>query len=132
MPPRKRSRTTTKATKVSKDSTNGTKKQHIEASHTIFVSNLNSHIKSNKMKENLYILFSSFADIIQINYPRKNLRGQGWIVVSSPEDAIKCVTKLNGFQIFDQEINVQFARKEATIIETLSKLDILENIENKE
>lgn len=124
MPPKKRTHSQkrtakdTSKTKLPKSS----KRQHVDASYTLFISNLNTHIKSNKMRENLYILFSSFADVLQLSYPRKNFRGQGWIVVSSSDDANECVEKLNGFSIFDQELSVKFARKDGEIIQTLKKI----------
>lgn len=98
------------------------KRQKSDASYTLYVSNLNTHIKSKKMKENLFILFSAFADVLQINYPLKNYRGQGWIVVSSPNSAAVCIEKLNGFNIFDKEVHVKLSRNESKLIETLEKL----------
>ncbi|TID31401.1 hypothetical protein CANINC_000030 [Pichia inconspicua] len=94
----------------------GNKRQKCESAYTLYVSNLNTHIKPSKMKENLFILFSAFADVIQIRYPVKGLRGQGWIIVSSPDDAIKCIEKLNGFPFFENEIHVKQARKESILI----------------
>mgnify|MGYP003362139787 FL=1 len=75
------------------------------------------------MKENLYILFSSFADVLEIHYPRKDRRGQGWIVVSSPEEAAQCIEKLDNFQMFENQIHVNLARKDANIIGELTKLE---------
>ncbi|KAG0684325.1 U2 snRNP complex subunit msl1 [Pichia californica] len=98
------------------------KRHHTEASHTLYISNLNSKIKPSKMKENLYILFSSYADIIEINYPCKNQRGQGWVVVSSPDDADECVSKLEGFSIFDKPLNVNYAKKDSKSLQQLKRI----------
>lgn len=100
-----------------------TKRQNIGAKYTLYVTNLNSKIKPVKMKENLYILFSSFADVLEIHYPRKDRRGQGWIVVSSPEEAAQCIEKLDNFQMFENQIHVNLARKDANIIGELTKLE---------
>lgn len=133
MPPKKRSYTKVAKSKndVSK-SKNTAKRKHTEASHTLYISNLNSKIKPDKMKENLYILFASFADILEINYPKKNYRGQGWIVVTSSEDADECVTKLEGFNIFDQPIHVKRANKDSKIIEKLNNSKFTEVLKKEE
>lgn len=117
MPPRKRTRTTNNKSK----NVDSHKRQHLESKYSIFITNINSKIKSNKMKENLFILFSSFADVLQVHYPRKGYRGKAWIIVSSQTDAIECINKLNGFEIFDAKINVSLARKEGKIIDRLLK-----------
>lgn len=105
-----------KGTETSHKIEKANKRQRNESSYTLYVSNLNTHIKPNKIKENLYVLFSTFADVIMIKYPVKNFRGQGWIVVSSPDDAAECIEKLNGFSFFENEIHVKHARKESNLI----------------
>lgn len=123
MPPRKRAYPGTgKPGKATKSKENA-KRQHTEASHTLYLSNLNTKIKPHRMKENLYVLFTSFADVLEINYPRKNFRGQGWIVVTSPDDANECLAKLEGFDFFDQPLHVRYARKDSNIIHSLKKLE---------
>lgn len=122
MGPKKRTHTVVQNGAGPKNPKNA-KRQRVDALYTIYVSNLNTHIKARKMKANLYILFSSFADVVEINYPRKNLRGQGWIVVSSPRDAVECVEKINGSTVFNNVINLQFARKDSNIINELNRLD---------
>lgn len=105
------------------------KRQHTEASYTLYLSNLNTNIKPTKIKENLYILFSSFADILEINYPRKSYRGQGWIVVTSQDDATECISKLQDFNFFEQPLRIKYAKKESKIINILnSRLENSENI----
>lgn len=117
MPPKRKN---TASENNNKD-TDNVKRQKGEASYTLYITNLNTHIKPKKMKENLYVLFTAFADVLHINYPIKNHRGQSWISVSSSDNAIDCVEKLNGFKIFDHEITVKVARKDSKLIETLSK-----------
>lgn len=119
MPPKKRSYS--KITKPGKaaNSKENAKRQHTEASYTLYLSNLNTKIKPRKMKENLFVLFTSFADVLEINYPRRNLRGQGWVVVTSPDDARECLSKLEGFDFFDQPLHVKYARKDSKIVHDL-------------
>lgn len=126
MPPRKRthqsSQTDEKITTTTTPKTRNTRKrQRLDASNTLYLTNLNSDIKPIKMRENLYILFSSFADILKLSYPRKNYRGQAWIVVGSADEAKECIEKLDGFQIFDKTLTVKVARKDSKIVDILSK-----------
>lgn len=125
MPPRKRTRTTNKSKHVSSN-----KRQHLDSKYSMYIANLNSKIKSNKMKENLFFLFSSFADVLQIHYPRKGYRGQAWVIVSCQDDVNQCIDKFNGFEIFGTKINVSLARKEGKIIEKLLKAETKEGEEN--
>lgn len=122
MPPRKRAHSGTRKPGKAPKSKENAKRQHTEASHTLYLSNLNTKIKPHRMKENLYVLFASFADVLEINYPRKNFRGQGWIVVTSPDDASECLSKLEGFDFFDQPLHVRYARKDSNIISSLKSL----------
>lgn len=118
-----------KTSKIKTTVKKNVKRQHTEASYTLYLSNLNSKIKPTKIKENLYILFASFADILEINYPRKNYRGQGWIVVTSQEDATECISKLQGFNFFEQSLRIRYAKKDSKIINILnSRLDNSEEI----
>ncbi|GMM29471.1 U2 snRNP complex subunit [Martiniozyma asiatica (nom. inval.)] len=96
------------------------KRQHLTPSHTLFVANLDTHIGVERMKTNLFLLFSTYTDVIEIQYPKKGFPGQGWVVVSSVEDAHNIIKELDGFEYFDKPLRVQFARKESHLIDKLT------------
>lgn len=99
-------------------STQPSKRKHIQPSHTIHISNLNSKINKKKLIENLYILLSSFADVIQIKYSPKH-RGQVWAVIASDIDAKACIDQFDGFQFFDKKIELSYAQNESKLIDKL-------------
>lgn len=100
------------------NSSQPSKKQHLQSSYTLYISNLNSKINKSKLIENLYILLSSFADVIQISHSGK-FRGQVWVAVSSSHDALQCIENLNGFNIFDKDMKISMAEKESKLINNL-------------
>lgn len=121
MPPRKR-------VQLGRTSEQKLKRTHLEKpsfpppdpSHTLYITNLNTHITATKLKQNLYILFSTYADVIKIHYPRKGYRGQGWVVFSSADEAAACLSKLEGVTIFERDMRLQWARHESSVIKTIT------------
>jgi hypothetical protein len=134
MPPKKRAISNVVNKSNAKRAPKRAKRQHTEATYTLHVANLNTHIKAAKMKENLLILFSAVADVIEIHYPRKGLPGQSWVVLSSPDEANECIKMFNGFNVFQREITISLAAKDAKVISRLQQLvnDDLVNETKKE
>ncbi|OWB86665.1 hypothetical protein B5S33_g5373 [[Candida] boidinii] len=88
------------------------------ASHTLYVRNLDDKIPILKMKQNLYILFSTYGDVVQINYTnRGSLRGQAWVVFSSVKEASVALSNVLKYNFFGKSIDISYANKESSIVE---------------
>mmetsp|Transcript_20715 Transcript_20715/g.41441 ORF Transcript_20715/g.41441 Transcript_20715/m.41441 type:complete len:227 (+) Transcript_20715:84-764(+) len=80
---------------------------------TIYVNNLNSSIKKEMMKKSLKNLFSNHARVMGIDIFRtSHLRGQAWVTLETVSGATDCLSKLQGFMLFDKAMRVQYAKED--------------------
>ncbi|KIW21002.1 hypothetical protein PV08_01581 [Exophiala spinifera] len=89
-------------------------------SSTVYVKNLEERIKVDQLKEALTEIFSEYGNIIDL-VAKKNLKakGQAFIVFDSAEDAAKAIEEVNGFELFDKPMQLDFARtrSDATVLQ---------------
>ncbi|EME40757.1 hypothetical protein DOTSEDRAFT_27368 [Dothistroma septosporum NZE10] len=85
---------------------------------TIYIKNLDEKVKIPALEAALRDTFEEFGDIIDV-VAKKNLRarGQAFIVFSSPEEAELALESLQGFEIFERPMDIQYAktRSDATV-----------------
>ncbi|KAH3686910.1 hypothetical protein WICPIJ_002114 [Wickerhamomyces pijperi] len=86
-----------------------------EPTNTLYISNLNDKIPLNKLHENLYILFSTYGLIIQMNVHAK-IKGQAFITFSDENEAKLSLRSLQGEKLFGKELKLAFSRNENHII----------------
>ncbi|GMG20993.1 unnamed protein product [Ambrosiozyma monospora] len=92
--------------------------------HTIYIKNINDKIPKSKTIQNLYILFTTYADVISVEYKNKGkLRGQAWITLSSVDEAQLCLSRLDGQLFFGRRLSLGFSTKEGEIIRYYENLD---------
>ncbi|KAJ9644916.1 uncharacterized protein PV06_08792 [Exophiala oligosperma] len=88
-------------------------------SSTVYVKNLEERIKIDQLKEALTEIFSEYGNIIDL-VAKKNLKakGQAFIVFDSADDAAKAIEEINGFELFDKPMQLDFARtrSDATVL----------------
>ena len=85
----------------------------------VYVRNLEERIKIPELKEALTEIFSEYGNIIDL-VAKTNLKakGQAFIVFDSPDDAAKAIEEVNGFELFDKPMQLDFARtrSDATVL----------------
>ena len=65
------------------------------------------------MKQSLKNLFSNHARVLGIDIFRtSHLRGQAWVTLETVSGATECLNKLQGFQLFEKAMRVQYARED--------------------
>eukprot|EP00519_Triparma_laevis_P014475 CAMPEP_0182492398 /NCGR_PEP_ID=MMETSP1321-20130603/1550_1 /TAXON_ID=91990 /ORGANISM="Bolidomonas sp., Strain RCC1657" /LENGTH=213 /DNA_ID=CAMNT_0024694869 /DNA_START=26 /DNA_END=664 /DNA_ORIENTATION=- len=80
---------------------------------TLYLNNLNSSIKKDLMMKSLKTLFASHGKVIAIDIIRsRHLRGQAWVTLESTDVATACMSKLQGFKLFEKAMRVQYAKEE--------------------
>ncbi|VDD75935.1 unnamed protein product [Mesocestoides corti] len=92
----------------------------IRPNHTLYVNNLNDKLKKADLKRALYYLFSPYGrivDIIAMKTPK--MRGQAFIIYQSITSATNASRVLQGFQLFEKPMRIQYARKNSSQIEVL-------------
>ncbi|KFY22873.1 hypothetical protein V493_06274 [Pseudogymnoascus sp. VKM F-4281 (FW-2241)] len=90
-------------------------------SATVYVRNLEEHIKVEQLKEALKELFSEYGEIIDI-VAKTNLKakGQAFVVFDTVESAQKAIDEVQGFELFEKPMQLAFARtrSDATVKRT--------------
>ncbi|KAL5364108.1 tubulin folding cofactor D C terminal-domain-containing protein [Aspergillus floccosus] len=83
------------------------------------VRNLEERIKVDNLKEALAEIFSEYGNIIEI-VAKTNLKakGQAFIVFDSVESASRAIDEINGFELFDKPMVLDYAktRSDATVL----------------
>eukprot|EP00462_Mataza_sp_D1_P020757 CAMPEP_0175139408 /NCGR_PEP_ID=MMETSP0087-20121206/10883_1 /TAXON_ID=136419 /ORGANISM="Unknown Unknown, Strain D1" /LENGTH=228 /DNA_ID=CAMNT_0016422409 /DNA_START=41 /DNA_END=727 /DNA_ORIENTATION=+ len=88
---------------------------------TIYLSNLNEKLKKDVLKQQLYLMFSTFGNVLEIHvYRTDKLRGQAWVVYDSLAGATKALRESQGFEFFGKSIKASYAKKKSDIF---AKLD---------
>ncbi|RMZ88870.1 hypothetical protein DV736_g3901, partial [Chaetothyriales sp. CBS 134916] len=89
------------------------------ATSTVYARNLEERVKVDDLKEALTEIFSEYGDIVEI-VAKKNVKakGQAFIVFDSAESAAKAIEEVNGFELFDKPMQLDFARtrSDATVL----------------
>lgn len=78
---------------------------------TVYVRNLEERIKIPELTEALTEIFSEYGSIIDI-VAKKNLKakGQAFVVFDNPESASRAIDEVNGFELFDKPMRLDFAK----------------------
>ena len=58
----------------------------VEPKRTLYVHNLNDRVKIQTLRENLFLLFSTYGEVLQIDMS-KRIRGQAFIVLKTVDEA---------------------------------------------
>ncbi|KAF7587022.1 hypothetical protein BBP40_007843 [Aspergillus hancockii] len=86
---------------------------------TVYVRNLEERVKVDQLKDALSEIFSEYGNIIEI-VAKTNLKakGQAFIVFDSVESASNAIDEINGFELFDKPMVLDFAktRSDATVL----------------
>nr|CDS34171.1 u2 small nuclear ribonucleoprotein B'' [Hymenolepis microstoma] len=92
----------------------------IRPNHTLYVNNLNDKLKKADLKRLLYYLFSPYGRILEIIAMKTpKMRGQAFIIFQSLTSATTALRALQGFQLINKPMRIQYARNNSTQIEVL-------------
>ncbi|CZT46665.1 related to small nuclear ribonucleoprotein snRNP U1A [Rhynchosporium secalis] len=78
---------------------------------TVYVRNLDEHVKPPQLIEALTELFSEYGEIIDV-VAKTNLKakGQAFVVFDNVESAQKCIDDVQGFELFGKSMQLAFAK----------------------
>jgi U2 small nuclear ribonucleoprotein B'' len=92
---------------------------HQLTTHSVYAKNLEERVKVHALKEALTEVFSEYGNIIDL-VAKTNLKakGQAFIVFDDPADAARAIEEVNGFELFDKPMQLDFAktRSDATVL----------------
>ncbi|AET37503.1 U2 snRNP complex subunit MSL1 Ecym_1261 [Eremothecium cymbalariae DBVPG len=78
---------------------------------TLYVSNLNDQIKLEALKSNLYLIFSTFGEVLKISMSAK-LRGQAFVTLKTVDEANLAMISLRDEPFFGKPLKIQFSKSE--------------------
>lgn len=90
--------------------------ENLKPSHTLYIKNLNDQIKPATLKHWLYLLFSTYGDIIDI---QNKHRGQAHVLFASVDTATMAKKRENSKLFFGKPLVIYFSRKESKLITEL-------------
>lgn len=85
-----------------------------EPKHTLYINNLSDHIGSNRLRTNLYLLFSIYGEVIKISINTKKERGQAFITMRTIDESNLAMISLNNEPFFGKPLQIQFSKKDTT------------------
>jgi RNA recognition motif-containing protein len=93
----------------------------IPPNQTLYVNNLNEKIKKDELKKALYLVFSAYGNIVEINVSTTyRMRGQAWVVFDQLSSATRAQRELQNFLFFGKPMRITFARAKS---DTIARLD---------
>lgn len=95
------------------------KRARLELLQTLYLNNLNDNINRATLKHNIYLLFSSYGEVWDINM---KLRGQAHVVMESKETASICLKALLGTAMFGKPLRIDFSKAKSRMIDQAEKL----------
>lgn len=87
----------------------------VKPSQTLYVNNLNDQVLRRLLKHNLYLLFSTYGDVIDIII-RPKMRGQAHIILDSVASALSARASLDKRRFFSKEMGVSYAKTKSRIV----------------
>ena len=84
---------------------------------TLYIKNLDEKLHPNRLRELLYYSFSRYGPVLDIICVRNiKLRGQAWVVFQDVATATLAKTKLEGFTLNGQAIDINYAKTTSDVI----------------
>lgn len=82
-------------------------------SQTLYVKNLNDQVHPKTLKHNLYLLFSTYGDVIQISNKH---RGQAHILFDSVENSNLAMKCLQSEDFFNKQLVIRYSKTESKLL----------------
>ena len=84
------------------------------AKKTLYVNNLNEKVRTDEMRQSLFLIFSKFGQINEI-YVKRNIiaRGQAFISFARPEDASRALKEMQNFNLLTKPMRIAYAKNES-------------------
>lgn len=109
--------------RAAEDGVSANKKPRLEVQQTLYIRNLSDKVNRRILKHTLYLLFSTYGEVFDINM---KLKGQAHVILESKQAAAYAIKALNEHTICGKKIIIEYANSKSKIIEVAEK-EIAEN-----
>lgn len=79
---------------------------------TLYVHNLSDGIGSQKLREQLYLLFSTCGEVVKVSINVRKNRGQAFITMKTVDESNLAAGLLNGETFMGRTLSVEFSKQE--------------------
>lgn len=95
----------------------------VAATPTLYIKNLDNHIRIKALRHLLYLLFATYGDVLEIvlNYKRPSMRGQAHVVFADAEDSAQALGALQAFEFFGKPMRIEFAKRPSRLYEATAE-----------
>lgn len=83
-----------------------------EPKNTLYVSQLNEKINTQRLRVNLFLLFSTFGEVLKVSINFKKQRGQAFVTMRTIDQASLAQISLNDELFFGKTLKVEFSKSE--------------------
>lgn len=94
--------------------TQPSKRPRLEVQQTLYVRNLNDKTSRSVLKQTLYLLFSTYGEVFDINM---KMRGQAHVVLESEDAAARARRALQLVPLFGKKLVIEFAKNKTKSIQ---------------
>lgn len=94
------------------------KKPRLEVQQTLYLANLCDKVNRKLLKHTLYILFSTYGEVYDINM---KMKGQAHVILDSELAASYAMKALNDTVICGKKMTIEYAKKKSFVIEQAQK-----------
>lgn len=86
--------------------------------HTLYIQNLNDQVHHSTIKHSLYVLYSTYGDVIDVIVKPhdKKMRGQAHVILHSTASARVALRDSQAVDFFGKPLRVSFAHKKSRIL----------------
>ncbi|CEP60354.1 U2 snRNP complex subunit MSL1 LALA0_S01e08812g [Lachancea lanzarotensis] len=86
-----------------------------EPKKSLYVNNLNDSVKLHTLRENLFLIFSTFGEVLEVKVS-KATRGQAFVVLKSIQEANLAMISLQHESFFGKPLRIAFARTDSNLV----------------
>lgn len=83
--------------------------------NTLYINNLNEKVSTRKLRISLYMMFSTYGEVLKIYINFKRQRGQAFVTLRTPEEAQLAKVSLQGEIFFDKELHIDFSKANSAV-----------------
>ncbi|WFC99201.1 hypothetical protein MYAM1_001945 [Malassezia yamatoensis] len=97
-------------------------------SASVCVKNINTKVKKQELRAQLYDLFGSYGKVLDVVATRApKMRGQAFVVFRDLQSATMAMRGLDGFEFYEKPLSIDYARKKsyATLVQEHGKEALL-------
>ncbi|KAK0553385.1 hypothetical protein OC846_002545 [Tilletia horrida] len=88
-----------------------------QPNQSLYVKNIDSKIKKEELRKQLYALFGTYGRILDVTATRADgMRGQAFVVFQDLAGATAALRGLSGFIFYDRPLSIEYARTKSNAV----------------